>query len=263
MADPAMVGVLALGALASFVAMGAIMFPAVVWGHVHPSLHDGGPVDYAVCAVALWAASFVSVFTSGAVVAAAMMRAEGRDPTVGQALAAAWARRGPLAAWATLSTLVGLLSAALERFRLQGLVMRLVLGLAWAVATTFAVPLIIADGTMPIETVRRSATMVKRYFGPTIRSEFRLSLVWVLAMIGGIAVAVYGAGAVVVGIDTADPIEVAVGAMVSAIGLLIFLFSCVTSSALTAYLNTVLFRYATGRPVPGIDPAHLPPLPPA
>ena len=238
-----------------------IVFPAWYWGGVSPTLQDGGLAGFVVLALALWASNFITVLSSGAVVAAAMMRADGQDPTVGSALAAAWSRRGPLAAWATVSTLVGLLSRALERFGLEGAIVRLLAGVAWGVATIFAVPLIITDGTMPIETVRRSASIVKNTFGRTIRSQIRLSWVWAVAMVAAMLVAAYGAGAVAVGVDTADPIEIAGGALVALVGVLVFLFACVTSSALTAYLTTVLFRYATGLPVPGIDPADLPPLP--
>ena len=227
MADKAMVGVLAIGALAAAVAMGAIVFPAWYWGRISPTVQNGGIASFVVLALALWASSFITVLTSGAVVAAAMMRADGQDPTVGQALAVAWSRRGPLAAWATVSTLVGLASRALERFgsRVSRATAR---GDRWGVATIFAVPLIIAEGTMPVETVRRSASMVKNTFGRTILSQIRLSWVWVVAMVAALLVAAYGVGAVVVGVDTADPIEIAGGALVALTGLLIFLFACVT-----------------------------------
>jgi hypothetical protein len=261
MADKAMVGVLAVGAIASFVAMGAILAPAWLMGLVHPGSQGDGPVGYAVYAAALWASSFVTVLTSGAIVAAAMMRADGQDPTVGQALAAAWARRGPLAAWATVSTIVGLISRALSRFGVEGLIVRALAGLAWVVATTFAVPVIMAEGTMPVATVRRSSSIVMHTFGRTIRSQFRLGVLWAVAIVAGMVVTAYGAVAVGLGINDADPIEVAAGLLVGGVGLVVFLFACITSSALNAYLSAVLYRYATGRPLPGIDPAYLPPLP--
>lgn len=262
LADKAMVGVLAVGAFASFAAVGVVFMSAALWGFIDPASHDNGVAGYVVYALAIWVSSFIAILTSGTVVAAAMMRADGQDPTVGSALATAWGRRGPLAAWATVSTVLALVSRALARFGLEGLLVRMVAGLAWAVATTFALPIIIADGTMPAETVRRSSSLVAHTFGRTIRSQFRLSWLWTIAIVAGGVVAVYGVGAIFLGVDAADPVEVGLGVLVGGGGLLICLFASVTCSALNAYLSTVLFRYATGRTVPGIDPTYLPPLPP-
>jgi len=46
-------------------------------------------------------------------------------------------------------------------------------------------------------------------------------------------------------------------------GALGFIFFVVTSAGLGAYLDTILFRYATGQPLVGIDPSYLPPAAPA
>jgi hypothetical protein len=93
-----------------------------------------------VYAAALLLSTFVGTFFMGAVVGAAMIRADGGDPDVASAIAFAWDRRSPLLAWAAMSTAVGVVMRVLERFGLAALIVRWVAGVAWAVATMFAVP---------------------------------------------------------------------------------------------------------------------------
>lgn len=261
MADKWMVGLLLAGAAASAAVMGGIMFPAWFFGHITPDPKGGGGLlGLAVYAAAMWASSFVFVLVSGAVVAAAQTRADGGRPTVRQALAVAWSRRGPLAAWAATATVVGLLMSLLERFGAAGLVVRFLTGIGWAVATIFAVPLLISEGTMPVATVRRSATMVRDTFGPTVRSNVRMAVPWIVAQVVALLVGISGVIALVIGVEDADLTTALVGAGFAVVGGVAFFFTAAISQALTAYLNTMLYRYATGQPIPGINPADLPPL---
>lgn len=174
--------------------------------------------------------------------------------------AVAGARQGQLAAWATVSTLVGVLMNLLQRFGIGGLAVRLVAGIGWAVATIFAIPLVISEGTLPAATLRRSAAMVKGTFGATIRSNIRLAAPWVIAMIVSLIVAVAGVVTIAAGVSGHRTGTALLGGAIAVVGGVSFFFTCVTSAALSAYLHTMLFRYATGQPIPGIDPADLPPL---
>ena len=260
MADRAMIVLLFCGGAASAAVLGGIVFPAWFWGHISPTLSGGGVPGLAVYAVALWASAFVSELVMGAVVAAAMIHADGSDPSVRAALAVAWSRRRELAAWAAVSTVVGVLMGLLERFGLAGLAVRLLAGISWAVATIFAVPLVICEGTMPAATVKRSSAMVRDTFGATLRSNIRLAAPWVAGMVAAFVVASGGVVAMVVGVNDHHLVAALVGAGCAVVGGVLFFFASVTSSALSAYLNTLLYRYAVGLPIPGIDPADLPPL---
>lgn len=260
MHDRWMVLLLLAGGLLSAVAFGAIAFPAWYFGHVVPASHGHGLLGTLVWAVALWAASFVSVLTTGAVVAAALLRSEGRPVTAREALALAWSRRGPLAAWALLGTVVGLLMNLLERFGLAGVVVRLLAGVSWAVATVFAVPVLITEGTMPLATVRRSAGLVRDTFAVSVRSNVRLALPWTAAMVVAAVVLVGGGACLSIGLDAHRFDLVVDGGAAIVVGWVVLCVTGAVSTALSAYLSTLLFRYATGRPVPGLDPADLPPL---
>jgi hypothetical protein len=257
--DSSMIALLFAGGLASGATFALIALPAelVLGGSISTS---GDPVSIAVYAVALFASTFVSTFFTGAVVAAAMMRADGQDPDVASAMAVAWSRRGPLLAWAGFATIVGLVLRMLERWGLAGVLVRLLAGVAWTVATWFAVPIIIAEGTMPLETIQRSAQILKERFGTNVRATVRLGLQWVLVMVGLVLLAVFGVVVLITGSSRHQSVGVALGVLivVLAVGGL-FLASAVWS-AVGAYLRTVLYRYATGLPIPGIDARLLPPL---
>jgi hypothetical protein len=72
----------------------------------------------------------------------------------------------------------------LERIGLGGVIAALTLNLGWAVATVFATPVIVVEGTMPAATVRRSAGQIRRQFTVTLISNVTLAIPWVLLGIG-------------------------------------------------------------------------------
>lgn len=254
--DKEMVPLLFVGGVASGLAFGLI---AGLGAFVDPSMfHDGGlsATGYVVFGVALLVATCVSVLFLGAIVAAATQRAEGSDPTARTALAAAWERRVPLFAWALTSTVVGLLLRQLERFGPLGWIARLVGGVAWSVATIFAVPVIMAEGVMPFEAVRRSSKVLTERFGSNVRAGFRLGVTWTLAMIGALVVVVVGVG---VAASSSAVVVVALGVLLALVGVVGFFVVAAIYSAVGAYLRTVLYRYAVGLPTPGIDASLMPP----
>ena len=177
-----------------------------------------------------------------------------------KALAVAWSRRGPLVAWATVSTIIGLLLELLERIGAAGTIVRFLAGLTWAVATVFTVPILIAEGTGPIETARRSAGIVRDKLGTLIRSNVRLAMPWIVAMVAAGFFTAAGVCAFVIGINGGKPINVVFGGTLMLAGGVAFFFCSATSSALSTYVDTLLYRYATGQPLPDIDPRHLPPI---
>ncbi len=259
--DTSMVVLLFVGGLLSAVAFALVAWPAstILGVPVFGSRHDGSIVSLLVYGAALLASTFVSVLVMGAVVAAAMMRADGLDPTVRSALAVAWSRRGPLLAWAAVATVVGMLIRSLERYGIGGALVRLLAGVAWSLATWFAIPVIIAEGTMPMQTVSRSVEILRTRFGTNVRATIRLGLVWTLALLGTLVVAGYGAWL----LFTSGPRAYAahnLGVMLLVLGGVAFFVVSAVWSAVSAYLRTVLYRYAVGLPTPGIDPRELPSL---
>lgn len=259
-ADRSMIALLFVGSLLAAGAGGAIMFPAMYWGNVNPSWSSGGVLGVLVAGASLGAMTFVLQMVCGAVVAAAHLRAEGQPATVRDALRFAWGRRRQLLAWALVSTLVGALIRMLERTGAGGLVAALTLNVGWGFATVFATPVIIVEGTMPLATIRRSAGLLRRHFTVTLISNVTVALPWIaLAIVSG-TIAVAGGITLVLASGITATVT---GALLLAAGVIGFCFFGAVTSALSAYLETLLYRYGTGLAVPGVDQHLLPPLAPA
>ena len=263
LADPTLVGLVLLSGLASCLAFASIAVPAWLWAHVDvTSVSVMHPVALVFYGAATWASAFVSVLGQGTVVAAGMARLDGEPITVRQALAVAWSRRGLLAAWALATTFVVILERCLSRFGLAGTLTRLVVGIGWALATMLVVPIMIADGPPLDNAVRDSARLVKDRLGLSVRTIVRFYTPWVVANI--LCLLVTAAGVIAFVNYRHEVPEWAVGGLILAVlGGLGFFLSIAVQTAAGAYLNTLLYRHAVGRPTPGVDAADLPALRPA
>jgi hypothetical protein len=257
-ADKAMIALLFAGSIVATAAGAAVVAPSMYWGHVTPSFSlNHGVLSVVVAGAGLGAMSLVTQLTLGAVVASAVERAEGRSTTVSGALRIAWGRRRQLLAWALVSTIVGMLVRVLERFGLGGVIAGLTLNVGWAVATVFATPVIMIEGTGPLTTLRRSASVMRQQFGVTIVSTIRVALPWaVLGWIAGSAIA-FGVIAIAFGSGLVLTVVAWVVLVCGVVGLCLV---GAIAAALSAYLETYIFRYAVGLPVLGVEGRLLPPL---
>lgn len=254
-ADKWLIAFLLAGSIAASAGAAVVAGPAMVWGGVTPafSLTSGSVVGVLVSAAALGVFTFITQLTTGAVVAAAVLRAEGTTPTLRRSLAIAWSRRRQILAWALVSTVIGVLVRMLERVGVGGVIAGLTVNIGWAAATVFAMPVVIVEGTMPVETVRRSARVLRVSFGATVVSGLSVALPWMVASFACVAVGVAGAVTFLAG-------QVVLAGALIVIGVLGFVFCVTVSTAATTYLQTYLYRYANGAEVPGVSPSLLPPL---
>lgn len=256
---PSMIVVLLVGAVVASAVAAAIMVSAMYWGHVTPGWSGGGVLGVLVAGTSLGAATLVLQLVSGVVVAAAVIRAEGRPVSMREALLVTWARRKQLLAWALVSTLVGVAVRASERFGLGAVVAAWTLNLGWAFATVFATPVIVVEGTMPIATLRRSAGLLRSQFTVTLVSGVTLALPWIGLAVGSVIVGTVGTFMMIFASGMGLTM---VGALLCALGVVGFFSFAAVSSALSAFLETILYRYAVGLPTPGIEQSWVPPLRP-
>jgi uncharacterized protein DUF6159 len=176
--------------------------------------------------------SFISIFSSAAVVATADLYLQGRSPTLGDGIHVATTKAPKLFAWSLLTTTVGLVLRALEER--AGIIGRLVLGIlgmAWSVATFMVVPVLLFEDLKVTDSVKRSATLFRQRWGEQLVGN------------GSIGLAVLAVGVVVM-IPCAllfalSPIIGAIAAVL-AFGALM-----VASAALSGIFNAALYRYAT------------------
>ena len=188
----------------------------------------------------------VSVYFQAALVIGANMQADGLRPTLNAVLTAAWHRRGDVLAWAVVSTTVGVVIRAIEqRLGLIGRLLGIAAGLAWAIATYLAVPVIVAEDVGPFEAVRRSGELIRQRWGTGLRTTLRFGAIQFVLLLVPLFMIVCGA------------ITVGSGGGLAAIGVLIIVAGVVTLvamssvfAAVTTYAQTMIYRYAVGQPIP-------------
>lgn len=136
---------------------------------------------------------FVVIFFNSAIVACALARMTGRDPTVRFGLRAAWRRVWPIFLWALVTSSVGFLLRMIEeRVGIVGRIVVAVLGMTWSVTSFLVVPVLVHKGKGPIEAYTDSVSMLKHTWGEQIIGNVSFALLFLvfgLLPIGVVALA--------------------------------------------------------------------------
>lgn len=210
----------------------------------------GGAIPLLVLGVYLL--SVVGFYFSVGLAAAANQIFTGKEATVADGLAVARSRFPEICGWAALSTAIGLVIGLLEN---QGgifgqLAARLV-GLAWALVTFMAVPVLAIEGTGPFETLKRSGAIFKEKWGAQITGNIAIG--GAVTLIGVLPAALLIAGGFLLW-PTSGPAAVVlilIGAVIMCVALLI-------SKALSGVFGVALYRYAVdGEAVGGFTQEEL------
>ena len=235
--------------------IGALLVFAAVAGPGYLLLGGSDAVEtsnvalWLVVALATVAATWVSAIGQAAVVAGAGQRMEGGDPTLTTAYATARARTGRLLGWAVMATVVSMVLDQIEqRLGMLGRAVSWIGGLAFAVMSFLALPIIVFEDVGAVEAFKRSSRLLKGTWGEQVTFSFGLGLLGLLAVLPAIAV---GGGLAATGILPLVVLGVA------AAFVWVMLVVAVTS-ALSAVFKTALYRWAKGLPVdPAFDAAEL------
>lgn len=196
-----------------------------------------------VVAAATVAATWVSAIGQAAVVAGAGQRMDGSDPTLTTAYATARTRIGRLLGWAALATVVSMVLDQIEqRLGVLGRVVSWIGGVAFAVMSFLALPVIVFEDVGAIEAFKRSSRMLKGTWGEQVTFSFGLGL---LGFVAALPAVVVGVGLAATGI--LPLVVLGVAAAVVWVVLVVAI-----TSALSAVFKTALYRWAKGLPV---DPA--------
>lgn len=184
---------------------------------------------------------FVIVFFNVALVGVANSRLMGGSWTFRDGIALAWARKGTILQWALVAATVGVILKTIEeRLGLVGrLIMRLI-GVAWALACYFVVPVLAFEDLTPFEAIKRSSRLFRDTWGEKVVGGFSLSLVFFVLALPGFALwivsmVLFGAAGLLIGM---------------ALMILYFLMLSVLSSAVQGIFNAALYRYACFKQVP-------------
>ena len=188
--------------------------------------------------VGIYVLTVVGVYFSVGLAAAANLIFGGQDATVSDGLAVARSRFGAICGWAALSTSISLLMALLENQGgvLGNIAARLV-GMAWALVTFMAVPVIAIEGTGPLDTLKRSASIFKQKWGQQITGNIAIG--GAVFLIGLLPAALLIAAGVLLWSSSG-----AVAVVLILIGAVIMCVALLIQKALSGVFGVALYRYA-------------------
>ncbi|MDZ4765466.1 MAG: DUF6159 family protein [Chloroflexota bacterium] len=189
----------------------------------------------------------VIFFCNSALVAGALLRLSGGDPTLGYGFQEASKRLPNILGYAVIAATVGMILQAIrERSNLIGRIVVSIIGGAWNLVTFLVVPVLIMENVSPLDAIKRSFELLKKTWGEQIVGNFSIGGVFGLLTLG---VALLGGLLIGVTADAAPGLAILFSILLVlalvAIGLL--------SSALSGIYTAALYRYATDGSVDFFD----------
>jgi hypothetical protein len=184
---------------------------------------------------------FVIVFFNVALVGVANSRLMGGQWTFRDGMDLAWERKGTILQWALVAATVGVILRSLEeRLGLIGRIIMRFIGIAWALACYFVVPVLAFEGLTPIDAVKRSSKLFRDTWGEKVIGGFSFGLISMLLTLPAIglwiaAILLFGTTGMFVGFP---------------LMILYFLLLSVIMSAVQGIFNAALYRYACFKQVP-------------
>jgi hypothetical protein len=243
---PLLSGIACLMVLASFAV------PLWLVGHGEALADDPDqfrePLNWLILFAFYFVNYFVIVFFNSALVACAVIRFRGGDPTLADGFRAAGNRLPQIAGWALVSATVGVILRAIEsRSQRAGRFVAGLLGTAWTIATYFVVPVLVVERLGPIEAFQRSVAVLRRTWGEALTANFGIGVIVFLAALPAIAL-LFG------GVYCLAQEQLALGGTLLVLGVAGLLVVSLVSSALNAIVLAALYLYAADDAVPsGFD----------
>jgi hypothetical protein len=184
---------------------------------------------------------FVMIFFNCGIVACAMIRMGGGDPTVGDGLRAASRRLPAIAGWAFISATVGLLLRLIEqRSEKIGRIVSGLLGMAWTVVSYLVIPILVAEERGPVAAFKESTQLLKKTWGQQLVGNFSFGLMFFLLSLPAFAL-------IAVGIFSGS----GVAALVCiALAVLYLIGLALVQSALQSIFQAAVYLYARDGQVP-------------
>lgn len=202
--------------------------------------------DFALYVVGFVLVTFATVFFNAALIAAAIERLRGGDPTVRSGLKATLPHIGNICGWAIIAASVGLILQA-ARSNTNNIIGRIALAIAggiWAYMTFFVVPLLVVKGYGPIQAIKESGSLFKRTWGEQVTSNIGFGIFQIVAVFIAIIPAL-----IVFGINPIAGVVVGVPLVVLALGLV---------NAVSGIFRAALYEYAAEGVIPeGFEQAQL------
>jgi len=202
------------------------------------------PIAYVLMFAFYFVNYFVIIFFNSALVACAVIRFKGGDPTVSDGLRAALMRLPQILGWAAVTATVGMILKLIEsRSERVGQIVSALMGMAWSAATYFVVPVLVVEKAGPAQAMKRSLAILRKTWEEALGANFGIGLIAFLLNIPAIIFVILGVMALGTG-------NAALGAIGIGVGIVWILVVSLVASALDAILLAALYLYAAEGDVP-------------
>jgi hypothetical protein len=209
--------------------------------------HTAGWREYAPLFLWYYLNYFLIFFFNSALIACALIRLGGGDPTVNDGLQVAFFRSGRIAIWALVAATVGIALSAFNNRK--SFLMRIVgsaLSLGWTMITYLILPVILIEGRGIYDSIYRSEELFKKQWGEQLIGSFGFGLLNFLLLLPGFLGAAF-----LWRLDRPAAIVA---------GCVYILMLSVVSSAVTGVFKAALYWHAAkGTPPPGFSAEALNP----
>lgn len=181
-------------------------------------------------------AYFIAIFFNVAIVACAMKRLDGGDPTFSYGIGFAKSRLKYIFQWAIFAAIVGLILRAIQqRVGAVGKILVALAGLAWSIATYFVIPVIAFEEMTPLNAIKRSAGILRKSWGEALISNLGMGLIF-------FAFALLGFLFMIIGFAIGGAMGLVVGVIIA---LIYWVFIALLATTAQNVLMAALYRFAT------------------
>ena len=214
----------------------------------HANGHDT-TAAYTLLFLFYFCSYLVTIFFNSALVACALDRMDGNDPTLGYGLRTAWERFPQIFGWAFLASTVGFVLRMIEqRVGFIGRIVVSLLGMAWSVTAFLVIPVLVAEKLGPVQAYKESVGLLKRSWGEQIIGNVGFGLV--VALLGILPAALVGAALL-----SAFP---QAKLFILTLGVIYFLALMLIQTTLFSIYQAAVYRYAAdGKAPQGFKDEHL------
>lgn len=175
----------------------------------------------------------------------------GQETNVSEGIGFARSHLRQILGWAALSTTVGVIFSLLENQGIVGQIIGRLLDIGWSLITFLAVPVIAIEGTGPIETLKRSASLFKDRWGQQVTGNIAIG--GAVVLLGLIPAALLVVAGIAIWASTGF-----IGALLVLCGIAVFLVALLISSALGGIFGVALYHFALeGQSMGGFTPEEL------
>jgi hypothetical protein len=182
----------------------------------------------------------VIFYFNTALIAAAMLRLDGKGGSFGDGIRVANSRVMSIVGYALIAATVGMvLKAIQERVGIIGKIVVGLLGVGWSIATYLVAPVLAAHDVGPIEAIKESAMLLKKTWGENLIGQAGIGIAF------GLIWFVVVACAVALVLLAAMSHNMALIIVAAAIAALAFAVTALAHAALSGIYSAALYRYAT------------------